>query len=253
MPTIHILNGDCLAEQLHQGGIPGERIICRECLIDGPLNGKSLADFWNTRAQFIAATYHDTPENYFRKVVTEFEKILHLPDHAEIHLWFEDDLFCQTNLWFILSLLAKQDLRNKQIFRVFPVVQNPADHWKGFSTSTAKALAQSLSNKTPINRQDLIFGQALWYAYQSGDHACLLKLSTTPTSCFSLLPEVCQAHADRFPPDGSLSRPEAAIQQLLETNPQDFKTIFTEFTRTQGIYGYGDLQIKALYDRLLNT
>lgn len=250
MTTFHILNGDCLARQLQQSGIPGELIICRECLIDGNLSGNTLPDFWNTRAHYIATTYHDTEENYFHKVATEFEKITAIPHHATIHLWFEDDLFCQTNLWFILFLLAQQNTTRK-VFRVSPTVKHPSDHWKGFAPSNTEMLKQSLSQKTLFTPKDLTLGNALWQAYQQNDLTNLLTLSHTPSNCFTYLPEVCQAHADRFPTNHSPGRPDSAIKQLLESYPQDFKTIFTKFTATQGIYGFGDLQVKAIYDRLL--
>lgn len=250
MTTYHILNGDCLDQQLHQSNIPGKRIVCRECLIDGDLTGETLPEFWNTRAHFISQTYQETKDGYFQKAVSEFEKILAIPQNSEIHLWFEDDLFCQTNLWFILSLLTRQNTPQK-IYRVFPTVKTPADHWKGFGPSTPEMLQQSLTQKIPFTHHDLNLGNALWHAYKTNDLPQLLTLSHTPSPCFHLLPEVCQAHADRFPTANSPGRPTATLQKLLASHPHDFKTIFQEFTKTEGIYGFGDLQIKAIYDRLV--
>ncbi|ROH96054.1 hypothetical protein EGI05_16215 [Chryseobacterium daecheongense] len=40
----HILNGDCLAEQLKETSIKGGVIICREALISGDIKANSLED-----------------------------------------------------------------------------------------------------------------------------------------------------------------------------------------------------------------
>jgi len=45
MSTYHILNGDCLAEQLKQTKVNHDFIVCRECLIEGPLNAEKSDEF----------------------------------------------------------------------------------------------------------------------------------------------------------------------------------------------------------------
>ena len=70
---IHILPGDSLAQTFPKE-ISGERIICRECLIVGNLQGETLAEFWQTRADFIKK---ESGENsYFEKSVSEIVKKL---------------------------------------------------------------------------------------------------------------------------------------------------------------------------------
>jgi hypothetical protein len=78
--------------------------------------------------------YKVSTEDYLNKTVTEFEKLNHLPDHSEVCLWFENDLFCQANMWFVISILANQP--TLKIFRIFPVIENKADLWKGFGVAT---------------------------------------------------------------------------------------------------------------------
>ena len=50
---IHILNGDCLLEQFPEE-IMGSRIVCRECLVDGDVQGSDLEEFFRIRAEFIS-------------------------------------------------------------------------------------------------------------------------------------------------------------------------------------------------------
>jgi hypothetical protein len=96
---VHILNGDALA-----GYFPfeGEKIICRECLIDGPLYGRLPDDFFEIRAAYISDSFHVPAEDYFRNLKSEFDRLENIPHALSINVWFEHDLFCQANLWFML-------------------------------------------------------------------------------------------------------------------------------------------------------
>ena len=102
----HILNGDALKEQFPED-IKGTLIIARECLIEGNVDGDTFDSFFNNRAQFISKNYGDTKEAYLQNVKTEFQKILTLEPDSNVNLWFEDDLFCQVNFWFIIHLLSE--------------------------------------------------------------------------------------------------------------------------------------------------
>jgi hypothetical protein len=114
----NITNGDYLAGKLKHTTITGEIIICREALVTGSLQADYPDEFWKMRSAFISENYSDEKVNYYQKVVSEFEKIKNIPAHSEVNLWFEDDLFCQVNMWFCLTLLPKD--RNIKIYRVFP-------------------------------------------------------------------------------------------------------------------------------------
>lgn len=246
--TYHILNGDCLAEQLKQTNIQGQFIVCAECLIEGDLTGDTLSQFWTSRAKHIADTYNTTMHNYYNKCVIEFEKIIDLPGSSEVCLWFENDLFCQTNMWFVLSLLNKTQKQNK-IFRVFPIIEKNTDMWKGFGVSSAQMLEQAHDSKIQFTTEDIRLGVNLWNAYKTSDFKKLKELSRQQSLCFQLLEEVCQAHIDRFPMDNSPGRPDQIVKEIIETKSKDFQIVFSEFSDRQGIYGFGDLQVKNIYDR----
>ena len=95
---MHILAGDYLAESFQQNDIEGEIVVCRECLIEGETDARSLEEFWQLRAKFFEKTYGEN--NYHGKTVCEFEKINHITANDEVNLWFGNELFCQTNMWF---------------------------------------------------------------------------------------------------------------------------------------------------------
>lgn len=248
--TYHILNGDCLAEQLKQTNIQGEFIVCAECLVDGGLAGDTLSDFWTNRAKYIAETYNTSVADYYNKCVMEFEKIINLPNDSEVCLWFENDLFCQTNMWFILSLLNKSPALNK-IFRVFPILENNKDLWKGFGISNVQMLEQAYHFKVPFTQENISLAANLWEAYKISDFNKLKEFSKQQSSCFQYLEEVCQAHIDRFPTDNTLGRPDRIVKEIIENKSKDFQVVFSEFSNREGIYGFGDLQVKNIYDRTI--
>ena len=251
MRRIALLNGDCLAEQLKAAELPLERIVFREALVSGPLGGTTWEEFWETRVGFLTKQYGATALEVQEKTVAELEKIRSLADDVELSLWFEDDLFCQVNLWFVLNLLSES--HNIKIYRVFPPKPSPTNRWRGFGDASAAALEQAYESKVPFTSSDLTLGKTLWEAYRLGDCAQLTTLSKSASPCFRQLAEVCQAQLDRISEDPSERRPEKVILELLAKGITDFDTLFYQFSERERIYGFGDLQVRELFDYLVST
>jgi hypothetical protein len=236
----NILNGDYLADQLDKTTIEGEIIICREALITGDLQADNLEDLWKTRAESISKDYQVKKESYYKKVVSEFEKILHIPENSEVNLWFEDDLFCQVNMWFCLFLLSKN--KGLKIYRIFPQTTKE-NNWKGFSVSDNFELEETATAKVLFNEKDIELGINLWKAYQKNDTDSLQKLSETPSDCFHFLNEVIDFYLN--------INPDVFVKNLIKSGTKDFHLIFEKFQDELGIFGFGDLQVKSIYDRIL--
>lgn len=249
MKRFHILNGDCLFEQLKNTSIEGDFIVCRECLIDGDVKAQNLNDFWGIRANHISKTFHVIPDEYYRKSVKELEKIINIPEKSEVCLWFENDLFCQVNMWFCLSLLA--DRLDLKICRIFPIVENQDEIWKGFSNANSPSLEQAYLQRVVFSQHSVDLGVKLWQAYQNDEFTSLSQLSSIESDVFQYLEDICQAHIDRFPNDNSLGRPERVIQDIIQQTTTDFYPLFSIFSEKEGIYGFGNLQVKTMYDRLM--
>ncbi len=245
---VALLNGDCLAEQLKGTELLVERIVFREALVSGPLDGATWEEFWETRVRFLTQNYGATAQEVQEKTVTELEKIRRIADGVELSLWFEDDLFCQVNLWFALNLLSES--HHIKIYRIFPPESSQANKWRGFGDTSAAALAQAYRSKVPFNSSDLALGKNLWEAYRRGDSAQLAALSKNVSPCFRHLQEVCQAQLDRISEDPNERRPEKVILELLAMGITDFDSLFSQFSEREGIYGFGDLQVRELLDSI---
>lgn len=248
--TYHILNGDSLHERFLTAELSGQIIIARECLMDGDLSGNTLTEFWQTRAKYIETTYNEGKSQYYNRVVSEFYKIIDSPDDSEMNLWFGYDLFCQVNTWFILSLLHEK-LITAKVYVVYPVFLKGSDIWEEFGQATAVDLITCFNNKIEFSEKDISFGKDLWIAYKNNDLMQLRELSETPSSCFPYLKNVCEAHIDRFTSQDGKGRPETVIENIVKNISIDFSVVFNEFFKREGVYGFSDLQVKQIYDKVI--
>jgi hypothetical protein len=239
---IHVLPGDALLESFKAAEIEGEIVICRECLVEGDVRSESLEEFWRLRADFIGNTYGDDRDSYRRKVISEFERLQNSTRDDEIFLWFEYELFCQTNMWFCLFLLQNSPAA---IYRIAPAVRAENEVWKGFGKLSKEKLKECFDRKTRFAGEDILLGAQLWDAYQNNDPQALMKLSETESNCFPLLKEVCKAETERH------FRPQNTLKSLISQGETSFAKLFEQFNETEGVYGFADLQVKNIYNRII--
>lgn len=245
----HILNGDALNEQLKRTTLKGEFYVVRECLMDGEVNSKSLDNFWVMRAVFLAKNYDISTKEYLENTRSEFEAIAQIPDNTSIYLWFERDLFCQINLWFTIYFIKeKLGMKSHYLFLVLPNHQE----WTGFGCMSSEELMRTFEQKIQLRQDDIRLFTDLWQAFICNDLETLKQQSLLMKNRYPYLPDVVQAHIERYPENGELSRPERAIQKILqEIKSNDFASAFKIFSQREGIYGYGDLQFKQMYERVI--
>ena len=245
----NILNGDSLAYSFPDTKIEGDVMVVREGLIDGDLSGDNLHDFWQSRAKYMALTKTE----YHNNVVKEFEKIMNAADNSEFNLWFEYDLFCQVNMWFVISIINSLSIK-KKVFAVYTSFLDKTNKqfWNGFGSANSDELKVCYANKIPLNEADINLVKDLWKAYKNGNLEELASLSKNQSLAFPYLQEVVKAHVDRFPKDGTKGRPEKVIEDITKNISTDFHTVFKEFWNRESIYGFGDVQLKSLYDKVMH-
>lgn len=233
----HVLPGDAQVEIFKKTDIEGEIIVCREALIEGDISAENLEDFWRIRENYLSKTYPNSEISYEKNVRGEFEKLLNVSAGDELNLWFEYELFCQTNLWFCLALLSE---KTAQIYRVAPIVRNENEIWKGFGNLSESDLKKCFEQRIRLKKEDVLLGRELWksFIFKSFDLIDFEKSGNFPH-----LKEICEAASEIE------SRPEARMREILETGETDFDKIYEEFQKTEAIYGFGDTQVRKIYDR----
>ncbi|OIQ38758.1 MAG: hypothetical protein BM563_05560 [Bacteroidetes bacterium MedPE-SWsnd-G1] len=242
---IHILNGDALLSSFPKG-IKGERIVFRECLVDGPVHSNSLEELYKLRAKFLNKNYPAISiEDYFNKSAREIDRINVIPKYSIINLWFEDDLFCQVNFWFILYLLKDKGC---ETFLV-----RPKKHTQfGFGNYNSGELTALLKAKTSIFLTEDLIG--LWTSYQQNKVNHLITHATTLNQEFPFILNAVMAHVERLPTISSKGRPaESLINIMNDLNSTEFSIVFKEFCKREPIYGFGDLQVKRIYNEILKN
>lgn len=239
----HILNGDCLKDQF-PSELEGELIILRECLVDGPVHGSSKDTFYKIRAEYLEGAYGPMDESYQDKVVTEIDKITAINTPCEVNLWFEDDLFCQVNFWFVTSLL-----KDKEDVTVYLV--RPSHHTQyGFGGLSEQELIEAFDKRVILS--DVTSISRLWDYYQANDLVGLAHQAKQLEDLYTFIAEAVQAHIDRIPSPDNLGRPTETIKQLIKQyGSDDFGIVFKAFCERESIYGYGDLQVKRIFDAVL--
>ncbi len=236
----HVLPGDAQVEVFRKTGIDGEMIVFREALVAGPVEAEDPEQFWNERAHFILTEYGEDEIEYHEKVASELERLSDLDEGDEINLWFEYELFCSVNLWFCLDRLAGS---GTQVFRVHPAVLSEADRWSGFGRLEADDLRRCFEGRIQLKDEDIRLGRDLWRAFRSEDHTRLQELGSIQNAVFPYLREVTAAAADP-------ALPIDVLKQIRADGVGEFDKVFPEFVSRAGVFGYGDLQVKALWDSL---
>ena len=242
----HILNGDSLMSQL-PASILGELIVARECLVDGNIQGDTLSELFANRAEHIES-YSQVPNGkYFETTVPEINKIMHIPPKATVYCWFEDDLFCQVNFWFVLHLLKKQD----QGYTIYLVRPNKGNEYS-FGHMSQEELIIAYNTAYIIETTELKCLADLWPNYQQKNFDNLLQIATGLLQRFPFLLPAVNAEIDRLPDDSGYGRPERQLLLIMKNlDTEDFPTVFRVFHQKEGIYSFGDLQVRRMFDALL--
>ena len=235
--NVHVLPGDSLAAEFRKTGLDGEVVVCRECLVAGDKSGTTLEEFWERRSNFIALEYAGDPIEYQENVAYELEKLIGLPAGTEVNLWFEYELFCQANMWFCLDLLENSEAA---VFRIEPLNVSPDDIWKGFGKLDAAELVNCYEGRTQFSDEDISTGSKLWTAFRESDAGELLRLGKHRSPCFPFLREVCEAAAEID------TRPMDIVREIKSGGKDDVESVFPEFQKRAGVYGFGDLQVELL-------
>jgi len=235
----HILNGDALKEQFPVV-LEGEIIIARECLVDGDVKSSSLEELFLKRAKYLNSIAPQASlEDYMMESAGEFRKIQAIRGESEVNLWFEDDLFCQVNFWFICHLLNE---RSKDI-RAF-LVRPSSDSPYSFAAFSQPQLRELYNSKKKLKFMDRL--ASLWLEYQDNNAKAMLSISKEVRAAYPFIEPAVQAHLERP------SRPIKAVRQIIkELKTRNFVTVFREFSKREAIYGFGDLQVKRMYEKVV--
>ncbi|MDP4192396.1 MAG: hypothetical protein Q8858_12575 [Bacteroidota bacterium] len=251
---LHILNGDGTAKKFRHSGLPGDVIIWKEILSEGPVC-QNKSNFWLLRPEYFHQVYGLEKQNYTDYISSTFERLSqHAENYNEVILWFEYDLLCQINLIYLLNWFAENNLADLN-FSLISIDSFPGvDHFLGMGQLTPIQLSSLFSMRQKISTEELFLAKEIWQAYSSNDPEDLLKFIKLETTGLKFISAALKAHLERFPfVHNGLNRIENKILEIIQQRPRERGEIFSEFWKSESIYGMGDLQILYYVDLLLKS
>jgi len=248
--TLHIINGDSLAQQMKELDLAGEIIIWRELLCEGPTKKEINADFFKERKKYLLKTYNISSENYEERFVSEIKRLKSLKGYDNVVLWFEFDLFCHLNMLAAINLLADKN-SSTPISLVCSKKLQGEKELQPLSQLNLKELKNHYQNRIQLNTEDIETAILIWELY-CGNNPLKLKPQIKVNTNFEYLSSCIRAHVERFPNSISgINSLEKNVLRLIESH--DIKNenhLLGYALQYQGYYGYSDNQMQRLLKKL---
>src|SRR6056300_400046 len=208
-PVIHVLNGDSLGDQFPKD-LPGETLVFRECLIEDPKKVVEFEAFFASRAAYLSDTYDPKiKESYSRELSVPLMKVVTDLKPSEVVLWFEEDLFCQVNFWFICHFLISSGYRGK----VSWAKPSGAARYN-FGILSKESLKTIFKGRLLIDLKKI---GPLWKAYSVNDSDELTRLVEGVTGLSEYIIPAAIAYRDMNTSTLEQSRPYLSLLEITKT------------------------------------
>lgn len=250
--NFHVLNGDALTDRFLALGLQGTVIVTREALISGSLEGDTLVEFYRNRTNYLIGPGASDLQQYYAYSVSEFDKICTAKDGDRFFLWFGYDLFCLMNMLFVMSRIRSLN-GSTEIRIAYPSFLSGDNVWKDFGNADLTDLQYSFDHAILVSEDDQVLAEKLWSAFREENFEVIEVLSLRQSKAFPYLRAVCKAHLERFPKDNRWGRPEIVLSEIIRKGKKDFSSVFVDFQKSQSIYGFGDTQVKEIFDRVISS
>lgn len=214
---LHITNGDCAGNLLCQTDLPGELLLWKDVLEEGPAPvGLSLEQMSQVRAQFIAENGWGTYEAVYNVFTDRDRRLAQFHEHEEVVLWFEHDLHDQLQMIQILDWFTRQDLGKTRIslicINAFPEIEP----FRGLGQLNPAQMHSLYPTRREIGEAELNLACIAWKAYCSPEPTALEALIHTDTSALPFLKAALGRHLEQFPAvSNGLSRTERQILEAI--------------------------------------
>ena len=243
-PVVHILNGDALEDQFPKD-LPGEILVFKECLIEGPKKVVEFETFFASRAAYLSDTYDPKiKESYSRELSIPLMKVVTGLKPSEVVLWFEEDLFCQANFWFMCHFLEGSGYRGKVSW-----AKPSGVAIYNFGLLSKEALTAVFEDRLPVNIAKIAL---LWQAYSVNDSDELIRLVEGIAGLSQYIIPAAIAYRDMNTSTIEKSRPYLSLLAITKTlKTTHFGKVFMVFCKKEAVYGFGDLQVKRIFDQVV--
>jgi hypothetical protein len=236
--VLHVLNGDAAAAVFARAGIPGDALVWRDILCEGPaVSGVGAAA---ARAAYLASHLDIDAGEYVRAWQTAHEVLAAVGRHDEVVLWFEQDLFCAVNLWYVLTHLGGTPTASL----VYPSL----DDVRGLGAAEPAQLASLFAARRPLVTDAVEAGRAAWRAYAGLTPSEAQRQIRTGDGPLPFVAAALRRHLARLPAlTTGLNEIEEAALQEVDGPGRPFPAVFSAVTAREPLrrHGMGDVQLAA--------
>jgi len=227
--SLHVTNGDVVAERIRACGLGGEVLPWRDALHEGPVpGGLSLDELSRVRARFVAGHLDDRPyERLLREFTARDERLKAFRRGSEVTLWFEHDLYDQLQLMQLLHWFALRD-RGATRLSLICVGEYPGvEPFHGLGQLSPAQLAELHGARHELSERELALGDRAWHAFTSERPTLLQELLRENLSALPWLRGALLRHLEQFPStrDG-LARSERQILEALSAERVELGDLF---------------------------
>jgi hypothetical protein len=239
---LHIVNGDATVARLGPAALPGDMLVWRDILIEGPVDAALGIDALAVRrATWLARRLGIPADHYVANGQAQAEGLARALTHDEIVLWFEHDLYCVANLGHLAAWLRR--VRGGQrVSLVFP--PSPLG-------MTEPAALAALFRARGAFTDDAIAHAATWWDAYAGTNP--RALHALPAGPLPFLDVAARLHCERFPSARTgLGVVETVALSLLDGAPRPLRDLFRAAQEDARMRAHGmtDLQFASYVDTL---
>ena len=249
--TLHIANGDDIFDRLKILEIPGEVLIWREMLCEGPtLDDITSPEFEQMRQKFLEENYHISAQEYEAEFISELIKLKTLNLYDEIILWFEFDLFSHINMLAAISHIVKRQ-DQVPVYLVCSGWVRGENKLLPLSELNQKQFQDHYQGKMLLTQEDLETASLIWEIYCSAN-PLRIKAEIKKTSNFQYLSSCLRAHIERYPNvKTGLNTLETNVLKLIDQHDiKSLNQLLGYALSYQGYYGYVDAQMERVIEKV---
>lgn len=197
---LHVTNGESVVQSLQQTSLGGVFVSWIDVLHDGPVpSGIPDDELSRLRARYFESLGWTTYAEGLHGLQLRNLQMLNYPQHKEIVLWFEHDLFDQLQLIQVLEWLSRQDLGKTKVSLInigsFPGLSP----FHGLGQLTPDQLESLFPKRIIVSDEQYELAQEAWSAFRSSTPAQLMALVRSNPGELPFLQTALQRWLEEFP------------------------------------------------------
>ena len=219
---LHVTNGESVAQTLRQTKLGGVAVSWIDVLHDGPVPaGVPDDELSRIRARYFESLGWTSYAEGLHGLQLRNLQMLNYPQHEEIVLWFEHDLFDQLQLIQVLEWLSRQELDKVKVSLINIGEFAGVTPFHGLGQLNVEELESLFPKRKPVTYEQYELAKEAWTAFRSPTPAQLIALVQSNPDELPFLQTALRRWLEEFPAiENGLPR---SCRHLLEAASEGLK------------------------------